>query len=99
MKISINGFNLNVNYNPSFSGDIADTIHIEFTGDKGDSNPISETGYRSVFLNGTPQEYGITDNNLEEKLLELANKIADEEIILRKKKKRYEPKKTTNTTN
>lgn len=51
-------------------------IHIEFLSVP--PGPISETGYRSCFVNGTPEELGIDSDNIADSLQHFAEKLADE---------------------
>ena len=86
-KINIKGVDLTADYNPSFFGN----IHIEFRGIKGEENPISKTGYRSQFINGTPESLGITERNVSDEITKLGEKLAEEETALRAKEKRRRP--------
>lgn len=52
------------------------TQHFEFW-TKG-PGPISETGYRSHFVNGTKRRLGITDRNLRDCVIKVAETLAAE---------------------
>ena len=83
--IKINGTLFIVYYEPQ---KFENTIHIVFEGVEGEKNPISDTGYKSHFIIGTPESLGITENNIEHYLKELGEGLAKEEQARRLKEKR-----------
>lgn len=84
--VNVNGQDIQADYLPHWLG--GDTIHIQFKTEG--VNAISETGYRSHFIMGTPKDVGITEDNVQEKLQELADSFAKDEIPKRAQKRRWE---------
>lgn len=85
-EVQIEGCKIFADYCPKWIG--GNTMHVEFR--TVGINPISETGYRSHFIMGTEEDSGITKDNIQETLQELAEILAEEEKPVRAKKKKEE---------
>lgn len=72
------GYKVSVSFEPYWLGT---AMHLEFKSEPyeaGSGNPLSETGYFSHFITGTPEDEGITEANMISQVQKLAIKIATE---------------------
>ena len=82
--IKLFGQEITVKWEPNWSyhkfsdTDIYATQHFEFTSDG--PNLISETGYRSCFVNGTIEELGLTDDTILDYIQSLAESLCDRKV-------------------
>jgi hypothetical protein len=78
-EIEVDGHKINVTYDPGTPtpGGYHHT-HLEFRTEGG--NPVSDTGYRSHFMNGTPEQNGLvgTPEQVKARIQEIGQHIADE---------------------
>lgn len=71
--VTVDGKPMIADYNPSYNGI---TSHIEFR--SSEPNSVSDTGYKSQFLSGTGKDLGITPENAQAKIQELADSLSAE---------------------
>lgn len=85
-EITVKGERVFADFNENYSG----MTHIEFHHKKG--GPISETGYKSYFAQGTAEANGVSKENIQVEIQKVADNLAEKESKTRKPVK---AKKTT----